>query len=346
MTLEQHTAGSRVSHMSRGVNRQITLVSRPNGLPNVSNFNITEVPLPTPSAGEVLVRATYLSIDPCLRPAMSDPVLMPIDALIPGDAVGRVVVSRHALFRPGDFVQGILGWQDYAAVPWYMLRKLDPRLAPVSTALGILGSSGLTAYFGLLAVARVVPRDTVVVSAAAGAVGSAAAQLAKLTGCRVIGITGSDEKVGYLLNELGLGAAINYKGGDEWRSRLAVLCPFGIDVYFDNVGGRVSDAVFRCLNTGARIAVCGQISEYDGTVPSAEPRWLSAILQKRVTVQGFFVTDFAARVPEALHYLSTWFRAGLLRYRETIEYGLQNAPRAFIGMLEGRNIGKQVVKLE
>jgi NADPH-dependent curcumin reductase CurA len=305
-----------------------------------------EAPVVEPSVGEVLVRTTYLSLDPYVRAAMNNPVLMPTDTLIPADAVGRVVASRHAWFQPGDFVQGIFGWQDYATVPGQVLRKLDPRIAPVSTALGILGASGLTAYFGLFEVARVVARETVVVSAAAGAVGSAAAQLAKLAGCRVIGIAGSDEKVRYLGHDLGLDAAFNYKSPDDRRSRLGALSSFGFDVYFDNVGGPVSDAVFRSLNTAARVVVCGQISEYDRVVPSAAPRCMGIILAKRARVQGFLVTDFAARFAEALTYLSAWFRAGQLKHRETVENGLENAPRAFIGMLQGRNIGKQLVKLE
>jgi NADPH-dependent curcumin reductase CurA len=328
------------------VNRQITLASRPKGLPAVSNFKMVESPIPSLAVGDVLVRTTFVSVDPYLRPAMNNSALLPTGACVPADAVGRVVTSRHALFRPGEFVQGMFGWQDYAAAPWYVLRKLDPRHAPVSTALGILGASGLTAYFGLFETARAVAAETVVVSAAAGAVGSAAAQLAKLAGCRVIGLAGSDDKVRYLIDELGLDAAFNYKGEHEWQPQLGAVSPFGIDVYFDNVGGRVSDIIFPYLNTGARVAVCGQISEYNRESPSAGPRWLNVILEKRAKVQGFMVTDFAARYAEALHNLSTWLRAGWLTYRETIEDGLENAPRAFIGMLEGKNIGKQLVKVE
>jgi NADPH-dependent curcumin reductase CurA len=332
--------------VSERVNRSITLVSRPKGLPIDSDFAMTERPIPRPAPGEVLVRNLYLSMDPWVRSAMSHPSMMPQTMVVPGDAVSRVIESKHPHFHPGDVVQGLLGWQDYAAAPWYALRRIDPRVAPISTALGILGGSGLTAWFGLFAVARIKPRDTVVISAAAGAVGSAAAQLAKLCGCRVIGITGSEEKVRYLVDDLGADAAVRYKTDPAWQSKLAVQCPFGVDVYFDNVGGRVSDAVFPMLSARARVAICGQIAEYARPIAATGPRWLGLVLGRRARVQGFLVTDFAPWFPQALHGLTAGLRAGLLRSRETIEQGLENAPRAFIGMLEGRNVGKQLVKLD
>ena len=317
-------------------NRQVFLVSRPKGRLEASNFGIRESTRSVPVIGEVLVRIMYLSMDPWLRPAINNSTLVPSDAVVPGDAVGRVIESRHPLFRPGDFVQGPLGWQEYAAAPWHMLRRIDPTVAPVSTALGVLGSSGLTAYVGLFGVAHIRSGDTVAVSAAAGAVGSAAAQMARLAGCRVIGIAGSQEKVRYLTEELQLAAALNYKLGPEWRSELAAACPFGIDVYFDNVGGDVSDAVLPVLNQNARVAICGQISEYDRAAQPRGSHWPSAVLRKRARVRGFLVTEFAHWFPAARHCVTLWLRTGLLRYRESIEQGLENAPRAFIGMLQGR----------
>jgi NADPH-dependent curcumin reductase CurA len=327
------------------MNRQVTLAAKPDGVIEASHFELREVPAPTPAAGDVLVRTLYLSIDPYVRPLLSSSALDFVGTVVPGDAVGQVVTSNHPWFRPGELVEGILGWQDYAAAPWYLLRKLDPQAAPVSTALGILGASGLTAYFGLFEVARIAPGDTVVVSAAAGAVGSAAVQLARLTGCRVIGVAGSDEKVRYLMDDLGVDAAFNYKSGETWPSKLGTACPFGVDVYFDNVGGCISDTILRYLNTKARVAVCGQISEYDSAAPAPGSRCLALVLEKRARVEGFLVSDFAPRFPQALAALGMCFRSGLLRNRETIEDGLENAPRALVGLLRGRNIGKQLVRV-
>jgi NADPH:quinone reductase len=329
-----------------GPNRQVVLVSRPDGASGVSNFRLRQSTIPAPSAGEVLVRGMYLSIDPWLRAVMNHPALMPTETVVPGDVVGCVVESKNALFRPGDIVQALLGWQHYAVAPWYLLRKIDPDVAPISTALGVLGSSGLTAYVGLFVVGRIKPGETVVVSAAAGAVGSTAAQLAKLAGCRVIGIAGSEEKIRYLTRDLGLDAALNYRAGAEWRSQLAVHSPFGVDVYFDSVGGRVSDAVLPVLNTKARVVVCGQIASYDRRMPPSRSPWLGVVLERRLRVEGFLVSDFAERFPEALQALTTWWRAGLLRSRETIAHGLESAPEAFIAMLHGGNVGKQLVKLD
>jgi NADPH:quinone reductase len=326
-------------------NRQIALASRPDGHVDRTNFAVREVEIPTPGPGEALVRTLWLSVDPYVRPLMNDPMLLPTDAIIPGEAVGVVISSRHPLLRPGQHVQGYLGWQEYATAPAVLLRRLDPNIAPVQTALGVLGSSGLTAFFGMFAVGLAKPRETVAITAAAGAVGSAAVQLAKNAGCRVIGITSSDEKRDYLLDELGVDVALNYKNGDEWRSRLGVHTPFGIDVFFDNVGGRVSDAVFRCLAARARVVVCGQVAEYERTPPPPGPRWLGTVLHKSARVEGFHLLAFASRFRHALQYLTATYRAGKLRQRESIAEGLENAPGALIALFESRNIGKQLVKL-
>jgi NADPH-dependent curcumin reductase CurA len=205
---------------------------------------------------------------------------------------------------------------------------------------------GLTAYFGMLEIGKPQPGETVVVSAAAGAVGSSAGQIAKLNGCRAVGIAGSEEKVRHVVEDLGFAAAMNHAATPDYTAKLEELCPAGIDVYFDNVGGRISDAVLGLINTGARVVVCGQVSQYNLKQPEWGPRWLLTLVEKQARVEGFLVGRFAARNPEGLYYLTTWVRAGLLKYRETMEYGLENAPRAFIGMLEGRNVGKQLVKVE
>lgn len=327
-------------------NRQVVLLSRPDGAVSVANFQLRESTIPALAAGEVLVRSLYLSIDPWLRTAMNHAALLPLDTVVPGDVVGCVTHSRHALFRSGDIVQGLLGWQDYVAAPWYLLRKIDPRAAPITTALGLLGSSGLTAYIGLYHVGRIAPRETVVISGAAGAVGSAAAQLATLTGCQVIGIAGSEDKVRYLSDDLGLHAALNYKAEPAWRSQLSVQSPFGVDMYFDNVGGRVSDAVVPVLTTKSRVVVCGQIASYERRMPTSRLPWLGVILEKRIRVEGFLVSDYGEYLPAALQALTMLWRAGLLRSRETIARGLENAPEAFVSMLCGGNVGKQLVQVD
>jgi NADPH-dependent curcumin reductase CurA len=327
-------------------NRQVLLSSRPDGVCDVAVFALRERSLPVPASGEVLVRSMYLSIDPWLRHLMDHPSLLPTETVVPGDVVGCVIESKHVCFCRGDIVQGVLGWQQYAAVPWYLLRKIDPTIAPISTALGVLGTSGLTAFVGLFGIGCIRAGDTVVVSAAAGAVGSVVAQLATLAGCRVIGIAGSEEKIRYLTHDLRLHAALDYKTDAQWRSRLAMHTPFGVDVYFDNVGGRVTEAVLPLLNAKARVVVCGQIASYDRQVRPSRFPWLGVVLEKRIRVEGFLVTDFADCFPSALQILTACWRAGLIRSRETIAYGLENAPHAFVAMLHGENIGKQLVKVD
>jgi NADPH-dependent curcumin reductase CurA len=244
-------------------NRQIVLASRPDRGSTTSNFKLRDANIVMPRPVRCWFAITTFRSTRGCGLSWIMPRCCRSRSVVPGDAVGCVVASQHARFHPGNMVQGLLGWQLYAAVPPFLLRKIDPRVAPVSTALGVLGLSGLTAYFGLFEVGRIKTGETVVVSAAAGAVGSTAAQLAKLAGCHVIGIVGSQEKIRYLTEDLGLDAALNYKTGAAWRSQLAVHTPFGVDVYFDNVGGRISDAVLSVLNTRARVVVCGQIASYD-----------------------------------------------------------------------------------
>jgi NADPH:quinone reductase len=331
------------------LNRQITLASRPVGFPAVSDFQLVFSQLHTPSAGEVLVRSIYLSLDPYMRGRMSDaesyarPVA--IGEVMTGGAVGVVVESKDPRFQPGDAVEGLLGWQEYAVANGNELRKIDPDLAPISTALGVLGMPGLTAFFGLLDICKPQRGETVVVSGAAGAVGMLVGQIAKIKGCRVVGVAGSDAKVAWLLDELGFDAAFNYKTAEDCYSRLRELCPAGIDIYFDNVGGLITDAVVRLINVKARIAVCGQISQYNLAEPELGPRWLVQLIAKQAKVQGFLVSGYAERFPEGFKNLAMWLKQGKLKYREEVAQGIEAAPQAFIGMLQGKNQGKQLVQL-
>ena len=331
------------------MNRQITLAARPQGFPKESDFRLVSAPIGTPGEGECLVQVIYLSVDPYMRGRLRDvksyapPV--EIGQVMVGRVVGRVLESRHEGYREGDVVFGDLGWQEYGVAEGQALVKIDPQAAPISTALGVLGMPGLTAYFGLLDICRPQSGETVVVSAAAGAVGSTVGQIAKIEGCRVVGIAGSDEKVGYVTQDLGFDAAFNYKVVDDYSAELQELCPDGIDVYFDNVGGQITDAVIPLLNVKARVAICGQISQYNLETPQMGPRLLWHLIVKRAKVEGFLVLDYAARREEGLHKLSEWVKSGKIKYRERIAEGIENAPRAFTEMLSGRNIGKQLVRV-
>jgi NADPH:quinone reductase len=268
-----------------------------------------------------------------------------IGEVMTGGAVAFVLESAHPEFRSGDTVEGMLGWQEYAVAQGHELRKIDPSLAPISTALGVLGMPGLTAFFGLLDICDPQPGETVVVSGAAGAVGVLVGQIAKIKGCRVVGVAGSDAKISWLLDELGFDAALNYKTAEDFDGKLKELCPAGIDVYFDNVGGAITDAVMRLINVKARISVCGQISQYNLEKPEVGPRWLGQLIVKQAKVQGFLVSGYAERFPEGLEQLARWLKQGKLKYREDVAQGIEAAPQAFIGMLQGKNQGKQLVQL-
>jgi hypothetical protein len=254
--------------------------------------------------------------------------------------------SNDPRLGPGDFVEGMLGWQEYAIAPAKSLRRIDPGAAPITTALYVLGMPGLTAYFGLLDICRPQPGETVVISAAAGAVGSVVGQIAKIKRCRAVGIAGSNEKIHFITRELGFDAGFNYKETPDYTARLKELCPNGIDIYFDNVGGVITDAVMRLIDTRARISVCGQMSQYNKQEPDIGPRWLGQLIVRQAKIEGFLVHQFADRFDEGLRQLGTWLREKRIKYREDIVEGIENAPRAFIGMLQGRNIGKQIVKVE
>jgi NADPH-dependent curcumin reductase CurA len=331
------------------VNRQVTLAARPEGFPRESDFALVESEVPSPGPGEVLVQAHWLSVDPYMRGRMSTArsYARPTDIGEPmtGQVVGEVVESHDARFTAGDWVLGQLGWQDYAAVRGGTLRKLDPSVAPVQTALHVLGATGLTAYFGLFDVGRPKPGDTVVVSGAAGAVGQMVGQLAKIAGCRrVVGIAGAADKVADLTGLYGYDVGIDYRQ-DDVNAALKEACPDGVDVYFDNVGGALSETVFRRLALGARVPICGQISQYNLAEPDLAPRNLGFLIVFRARLQGFLVSDYAPRFPEALKRLTGWLAEGKLRYREDVTDGLENAPAAFMGMLRGENRGKAIVKL-
>lgn len=331
-------------------NKQILLAARPVGFPKPSDFKLVESPVPTPGPNQFLVRSLYLSVEPYMRSRInpggkSYARSVEVGEVMIGGVVGEVVESNHARFAQGDIVEGLFGWQEYALSDGTGVRKVDPSLAPISTALGVLGMPGLSAYFGLLEIGKPQPGDTVVISGAAGAVGSIAGQIAKIQGCRVVGIAGSDEKVRHLVEDLGFDAAFNYKTVPNYFRKLLSLCPSGIDVYFDNVGGEITDAVIRLINVRARLVICGQISQYNLEKPEMGPRWLWALIVKQARAEGFLVFQFADRYDEALRQMAQWLREGKLKYRETIVEGIENAPRAFIGMLKGENIGKQLVKI-
>ncbi len=303
--------------------------------------------MPTVGDAGVLRRTIYLSLDPYMRGRMSDAksYAAPVNVgdVMCGHTVSQVVESSHPDFRPGDFVTGYDGWQEYAVSSGKELRKLDPHVAPLSTAIGILGMPGLTAYIGLMDIGQPRTGETVVVSAASGAVGSAVGQLAKVKGCSAVGVAGSDDKCRYVRDELGFDACVNYKSGKLFAS-LAAACPRGIDVYFENVGGAVFDAVLPLLNRGARIPLCGLISRYNATDGDRGPNLLP-ILVSRATIQGFIIGDHANRFGAALQEMAPLVRAGRLKYREDITEGLDAAPSAFIGLLEGRNFGKALVRV-
>jgi hypothetical protein len=338
-----------MSPVTSTVNRQFVLASRPAGLPEETNFKMIETPIPDLQDGEILARAMYISVDPYMRgrisQARSYAAGVEIGGVMVAGGVARVVASKNASFAVGDIVDPYMGWQEYVVSNGRGLRKLDPSVAPVSTALGVLGMTGLTAYFGLLDICNPKPGETVVVSGAAGAVGSIVGQIAKIKGCRTVGIAGGDDKVDWILKDCGYDAAFNYKTTDNYGAKLKELCPKGIDVYFDNVGGTITDAVFLQINPFARLSICGQISQYNNAKPEMGPRLLGMLIVAKAKAQGFIVTDFMARFPEALAEMSAWYREGKLKYREDIIEGFENLPKAFIGLFHGENIGKRIVKV-
>lgn len=330
-------------------NRQFIFASRPVGYPKESDFNLVSSPIPTPGDEEVLIRTCYLSVDPYMRGRMrkakSYAASLEIGDVVLGGTVGQVIKSNHPDFREGDIVKAYLGWQEYGVAAGNAIQRVDPTLAPISTAIGVLGMPGLTAYFGLLETGQLKDGENVLVSGAAGAVGSTVGQIAKIKGCRVVGVAGTDEKVSHVMNDLGFDDAFNYNSVTDYDAKLQELCSDGVDVYFDNTGGPVTDAVFLNINLRGRMVICGQISQYNLQEPDLGPRLLGQLIVKRARVEGMLVTDFAERHEDGLRQMGEWVRAGKLKYKETITEGLENAAIAFISMLNGGNIGKQLVKV-
>jgi hypothetical protein len=338
--------------MTERSNRRIVLAARPHGAPKPSDFRLEDAPVPEPGAGEFLCRTVYLSLDPYMRGRMNaqrtyaEPVA--IGGVMEGGTVSVVEASDHGDFAPGDIVVGRTGWQEYALSDGKGMRRIDPAAAPLSTALGVLGMPGMTAYTGLLAIGMPLAGETVAVAAASGAVGSVVGQIAKIKGCRAVGIAGGPDKCAHVEGELGFDACIDHRA-DGFAARLAEACPGGIDVYFENVGGAVFEAVAPLLNPFSRVPVCGLIAHYNDTAlppgPNLVPQLMALVLTRRITMRGFIVRDFADQQDDFLREVGGWVREGRIRWREDVVDGLENAPEALIGLLEGRNFGKLVVKV-
>lgn len=330
-------------------NRQIHLVSRPIGMPCLENFKLSVAKVPALKEGEVLVRSLYLSVDPYMRGRMggrpSSHPPFPLNQPATGDGVGCVVASKDIHFQKGDTVCGYLDWADYSVICGAALRKFNPQEVSPIAMLSVLGMAAMTAYFGLLDIGQPRAKDTVVISGAAGAVGMIAGQIAKIKDCRVVGITGSDAKVNYLLQELGFDGAVNYKSSN-WIKNLEASCPCGIDVYFDNVGGDITDEVMKQINRRARIVLSGQISSYNLEQPDIGPRILRHLIVKSATARGFLVNvDYKERFPEGRQQMQEWLLQGKIKPCETIVQGLENTPKAFLGLFSGDNLGKQLVQV-
>ncbi|MEO1449900.1 MAG: NADP-dependent oxidoreductase [Bacteroidota bacterium] len=329
-------------------NKQFVLAKRPVGLPPADTWTLTETPAPEPADGEVLVKTHYISLDPAMRGWMNDvrsyirPVR--IGEVMRAGTVGEVVASKAAPFKPGDFVMGNGGVQAYHVAKPAHLTPIDAKLAPLPTYLGTLGMPGMTAYFGLLEVGQPKEGETVLVSGAAGAVGSVVGQVAKIKGCRVIGIAGGPEKCAYLTDELGYDAAIDYKAG-QVKADLKELCPDGVDVYFDNVGGEILDIVLGRLRRKARIVICGAISQYNNTGPVQGPKNYLSLLVHRARMEGLVVFDYADRYHLAAREMAGWMMQGKLKHKETVFEGLENFPEVFLRLFSGEKLGKLVLKV-
>jgi NADPH-dependent curcumin reductase CurA len=333
--------------MKDGVNRQILLVEKPTGKLAPQHFKMTEGSIPEPADGEALVRVRYISLDAANRAWMHGATYraaVEANTVMAGGGIAEVVSSRAPELAPGDIVFGDTGWQDYAAVRARHVTKLT-KVEPMTYLLSVYGIAGLTAYFGLLDAGKLKAGETVVVSAAAGSVGSIVGQIAKIKGCRVVGIAGGKDKCNWLISELGFDAAVDYKDGAVFKA-LKAAAPDGIDVYFDNVGGDILEACLAQMNNHGRIACCGAISQYDGAPSATGPRGVPGlIVVKRLTMQGFIVTDYMGRRNEALRDLQSWVASGKLKVQEDVVSGLENAPKALIGLLAGENRGKRMIKV-
>ncbi|RUX94169.1 MULTISPECIES: NADP-dependent oxidoreductase [unclassified Mesorhizobium] len=337
--------------MSTQTNTRIVLAARPQGRPKSDDFRIETVDVVQPGEGELLLQILYLSLDPYMRGRMNatksyaKPV--DVDGVMEGGTVARVVRSRHAHFAEGDIVLSHSGWQSFALSDGVGLRKLDPATAPVTTALGVLGMPGFTAYAGLLSIGQPKPGETVVVAAASGAVGSAVGQIARIKGARAVGIAGGANKCAFVRNELGFDAVVDHRA-DDFAEQLKTACPDGIDIYFENVGGHVWDVVFPLLNEFARVPVCGLIAQYNAIADAGVdrlPTLMQQVLHRSLTIRGFIQREFVDQRPAFYREMADWIASGRVRYREDIVNGIENAPQAFLGLLEGRNFGKLVVRI-
>jgi NADPH-dependent curcumin reductase CurA len=338
----------------KGINRSIVLNSRPVGAPATDNFRLEETPTPVPSAGQLLLRTIYLSLDPYMRLRMSDgpsyAAPTAVGEAMVGGTLSRVEVSRHPDYRAGELVVGFCGWQDYALSDGSGLTKLSADFSHPSYALGVLGMPGFTAYMGLLDIGQPKSGETVAVAAATGAVGSVVGQIAKLKGCRVVAIAGGADKCRFAVEELGFDACLDHHKADL-AQQLSAACPKGIDLYFENVGGAVFDAVLPLLNVQARVPVCGLIAHYNATIrlpegPDRLPLLMSTLLTRRIKMQGFIINeDYGHRFNEFLEQMLPWVKEGKIKAREDVVDGLENAPEAFIGLLQGKNFGKLLIRV-
>ena len=334
--------------MSGGTNRQVKLAARPVGLPKSNDWQFTEAAVTEPRDGEVLTRVLYISLDPAMRGWMNEgksyiaPVA--IGDVMRAGAVGKVVASKSPKFAAGDYVTGALGVQDYSTLDGAQLTKVDPKLAPLPRFLNTLGMPGMTAYFGLLDVGAPKEGDTVVVSGAAGAVGATVGQIARIKGCRAVGIAGGADKCRYIVDELGFDAAVDYKSEDV-RKMLRHRCPNGVNVYFDNVGGDILDIALAQLSRHARVVICGAISQYNNTTPIKGPTNYMSLLVNRARMEGMVVFDYASRYPEAVRDMAGWIASGKLKSREDIAEGLENFPQTLLKLFNGENFGKLVLKI-
>jgi len=331
------------------MNKVILLNNRPVGKPTLNDFKFTSASVPVPPAGQVLLKTLYVSVDPYLRGRMNESKsYVPSFELgkpIQSGIIAEVIDSTHAELKKGDFVSGILEWQEYQVSDGKGLKKVDQNISSLSSYLGILGMTGLTAYLGLIEIGAPKAGETIVVSGAAGAVGSIVGQIGKILGCTVVGITGTDEKAELLKSKFKFDYAVNYKTSTDLSKVILDVCPKGVDVYFDNVGGEISDAVLANINKYARLPVCGTISHYNDTKVPEGPRIQPILLTKSAMMKGFIVGDFSAKFPAAINQLAIWLKEGKLTYAETIVYGFDNIPQAFLDLFEGKNKGKMIVKI-
>jgi len=334
--------------VTASVSRQIVLAARPVGMPKASDFKVEAVPVPEPGAGQVLVRNLWMSVDPYMRGRMSDrksyAPSFEVGKPMEGRAIGQVVKSKHATLKEGAIVSSMLGWREYFVSAGEGMNPVDPSL-PLSAYLGVLGIPGFTGWYGLKQIGKPKAGETLVVSGAAGATGSLVVQLGKILGCRVVGTAGTDDKCAYLTRELGADAAINYKKAGDLFDALRQACPKGIDIYFENVGGPLLDMVLRQVNPFARIPLCGMISQYNLDPPDPGPRYLFSMIGNRVLMQGFIISDHLSLYPEFLAEVGGWLKSGRIKREETVVEGIENAPKAFLGLFFGDNVGKMVVRL-